>query len=73
MLGKPCKIKIVNIKLGPVPVELLQPLDELSPISDHLKKVGEGIHHMAFGVSNYDEMIKVFSKQGHKILIHALY
>ena len=55
--GEPFKVRLVFIKFGPVPIELLQPLDNKSIWSKFIEEKGEGIHHIALGVSNYDEMV----------------
>ena len=38
--------------VGGVKIELLEGLDENSPISRYVEKKGEGIHHIAFGVED---------------------
>ncbi|MDP2920220.1 MAG: VOC family protein [Dehalococcoidia bacterium] len=71
--GKPFAMRVAFIKFGTIMVELLQPLDRNSLYYDFIKTKGEGIHHIAWGVSNYDEMVAKFKKQGHKLLIEATY
>lgn len=39
-------------------VELIMPTDDASPIAGPLKKRGEGIHTIAFGVDNREETAK---------------
>lgn len=42
------KVKAAFFRLGEVHIELLEPLDEGSPIASFLAKRGEGIHHIAY-------------------------
>ena len=36
------------VKLEPIHIELIQPVDEPSPWNEFLKKKGQGVHYMAF-------------------------
>ena len=69
--GEPFKVRLVFVKFGPVPIELLQPLDDKSIWSKFIAEKGEGIHHFALGVSNYDEMVSQLQAQKHPMLVAA--
>ena len=69
--GEPFKVRLVFIKFGTMTIELLQPLDDKSIWSKFIAEKGEGIHHVAYGVSNYDEMVEKLQKQGHPMLVAA--
>ena len=71
--GEPFKVRLVFIKFGTHTIELLQPLDDKSIWSKFIKEKGEGIHHIAYGVSNYDEMVTKLQKQGHPMLVAAIF
>jgi methylmalonyl-CoA/ethylmalonyl-CoA epimerase len=71
--GEPFGVRLVFIQFGPIPIELLQPLDEKSIWAKFIKEKGEGIHHVAFGVSNYDEMVSTLGNQGHPLLVAATF
>jgi methylmalonyl-CoA/ethylmalonyl-CoA epimerase len=71
--GEPFKVRLVFIKFGPLTIELLQPLDEKSIWSKFIAEHGEGIHHIALGVSNYDEMVNTLTEQGHPLLVAAVF
>ncbi|MBN1376453.1 MAG: VOC family protein [Dehalococcoidia bacterium] len=73
IFGDSFKVRLVFIKFGTHTIELLQPLDDKSIWSKFIKEKGEGIHHMAYGVSNYDEMVSLFQKKGHKLLVAAVF
>jgi methylmalonyl-CoA/ethylmalonyl-CoA epimerase len=72
-VGRAFKARLVWFQLGPVRIELLQPLDDRSIWHTFIQEKGEGIHHFAFGVSNYDEMVARFEAAGHKLLVSAIF
>ena len=71
IVGQSFKVRVVSLQFGPVRIELLQPLDDLSIWAKFIDDKGEGIHHVAFGVPNYDEMVDKFKAEGHKMLASA--
>jgi methylmalonyl-CoA/ethylmalonyl-CoA epimerase len=71
--GEPFGVRLVFIKFVPLTLELLQPLDDKSIWSEFIAEKGEGIHHIALGVSNYDEMVATFKAQGHPMLVGAVF
>lgn len=48
-------VKVAFLSAGQTHVELLEPLNEQSPVAKFLKTKGEGVHHLAFGVKNLKE------------------
>jgi methylmalonyl-CoA/ethylmalonyl-CoA epimerase len=51
-------------ELGPVELELLQPLDGESIWADFLKTHGEGIHHIRFNVPELEPVIEYLAERG---------
>lgn len=49
-------------------VELIEPLDESSPISEFLKKRGEGVHHICFLVDDIESSLRALEKEGVKLI-----
>ncbi|MDG2051526.1 MAG: VOC family protein [Myxococcota bacterium] len=49
-----CHLKIAINTSGPVEVELIQVLEGETPHSEHLRRCGEGPHHVRFIVENLD-------------------
>ncbi|MDA3131163.1 methylmalonyl-CoA epimerase [Aliibacillus thermotolerans] len=58
------KVKVAFIGIGESKIELLEPLDESSPIAKFLEKKGEGIHHVALGVTDIESRLKEIQKDG---------
>ncbi len=50
--------------LSGVKIELLEATRPDSPIARFLEKKGEGVHHLAFEVSNIDKSIKEYVSKG---------
>ena len=48
--GKPqgYKLKFANAKIGPITLELVQPVEGNSALTEFLKERGEGLHHLAY-------------------------
>ncbi|HEY1668405.1 MAG TPA: VOC family protein [Trebonia sp.] len=57
--GKPVpfSLRIAFGVLGGVLIELLEPLDDRSPHAEFLDAHGEGMHHLAFLVPDFDEQL----------------
>lgn len=55
-------------KAGPNKIELLQATNAESPIAKFIEKKGEGIHHIAFAVSNIYTEIKRLQEEGFMVL-----
>jgi methylmalonyl-CoA/ethylmalonyl-CoA epimerase len=49
-------------------LELLQPLDRVSPFFHFLEEHGEGIHHLGFLVPNVDDYLAKIEGKGFQIL-----
>jgi methylmalonyl-CoA/ethylmalonyl-CoA epimerase len=55
-------------KVGTNKIELLEATNEDSPIAKFIAKKGEGVHHIAFDVSDIEKEIKRLQKEGFVIL-----
>jgi methylmalonyl-CoA/ethylmalonyl-CoA epimerase len=45
-------VRLTYLDAGGVFIQLVEPLDEKSPIAAHLAEHGEGLHHIAFAVED---------------------
>ncbi|MEO9572322.1 MAG: methylmalonyl-CoA epimerase [Polaribacter sp.] len=61
-------VKTSFFKTGPNKVELLEGTTPESPISKFIEKRGEGIHHIAFAVSDIKSEVIRLQKEGFKVL-----
>ena len=58
------QVKVAFIDAGNVKIELLEPMSERSAIHGFLEKRGEGIHHVAFGVTGIRERMAELREKG---------
>jgi len=72
MVGEPFSIKLAQTKLGATMLELIQPLEGKSVWSEFLKTHGEGLHHIAFSVPNWDEMVSKLKERGGTMVAGAI-
>lgn len=61
-------VKTSFFRSGPNKIELLEATNEDSPIAKYLEKKGEGIHHIAFDVTDIVAEITRLKKEGFTIL-----
>ena len=62
------KLKIALLELGEVKIELLEPLNREETITKFLESRGEGIHHIAFQVTEIENLLAQLKKQGVKLI-----
>ena len=56
--------------IGPVEIELLQPVSGESPLTEHLRDHGEGLHHVRFRVDDIDQKIPTALDAGFETLLY---
>ncbi|WP_153732896.1 methylmalonyl-CoA epimerase [Sporosarcina obsidiansis] len=61
-------VKVAFIDAHNVKIELLEPMTESSPIAKFIAKRGEGVHHIAFGVSDIRTRMKELKENGVQLL-----
>ena len=66
----PMKLNIALAQMGPVQMELLEPIED-GPHKWFLDSNGEGLHHLGFHVDNYDAWIDYLKREGIEILMNA--
>lgn len=64
-------VKTSFFKAGENKIELLEATNENSPIAKFINKKGEGIHHIAFDVTNIENEIERLKKEGFIVLNEA--
>ncbi len=58
------KTKVAQLLAGETKIELLEPIDEASPVARFIQKRGEGVHHIALEVTNISESLRRAKEQG---------
>lgn len=61
-------VKVLFFKTGETKIELLQALNESSPIARFIEKKGEGIHHLAFEVDDIRKAMEHLKANGFQLL-----
>lgn len=61
-------VKTSFFKVGENKIELLEATNEDSPIAKFIEKRGEGVHHIAFDVTDIKAEIKRLKKEGFTVL-----
>lgn len=61
-------VKTSFFKIGPNKIELLEATNSESPIAKFLEKKGEGVHHIAFAVTDIVSEIKRLKSEGFTVL-----
>lgn len=62
------KVKVVMLNLQDTRLELLEPMEETSPISKFLRERGEGIHHIAITADEIEKDVHRAKENGMKFL-----
>ncbi|WP_297548000.1 methylmalonyl-CoA epimerase [Thermococcus sp.] len=62
------KVRTAIIHIGESRIELLEPTTEDSPIAKFIAKRGEGIHHIALGVTNIEEHLRELKEKGYRLI-----
>ncbi|MBI4481640.1 MAG: methylmalonyl-CoA epimerase [Acidobacteria bacterium] len=62
------RVRVAKLRTGESAIELLEPLDQDSPIAAFLLKRGEGIHHIALEVENIHEALKELQEKGVRLV-----
>lgn len=70
--GKPVDydmdLRIARSDLGGLTVELIQPLKGRSIYDEFLEEKGEGLHHLAFMVDDFDAEVADMEKRGFRVI-----
>lgn len=61
-------MRLALTTIGDVGWELIEPLDDKSIYAEFLRNHGEGLHHVAFDVDDYDKTLAAFRDKGIGVL-----
>jgi len=62
------KVRTAIFHAGETRIELLEATAEDSPIAKFIEKRGEGIHHIALGVENIEEILEKLKEKGFRLI-----
>ena len=62
------KVRTAFFKVGDTKIELLESTNPDGPIGKFIEKKGEGVHHIAFAVSNLEDSLKEISGKGVQLI-----
>lgn len=62
------KVKTAFFMLGQTKIELIEPVGKDSPVARFIEKRGEGIHHIAFEVTDLEASLKHAGEQGIRLI-----
>ncbi len=68
-IGEPFRLRLAVTEMAPLALELIQPLEGKSIWNEFLKSKGEGLHHIAFTVPNWDEMVQKMKEAGSRVAV----
>lgn len=58
------RMRVAELNIGDTYIELIEPLDDVCIYARYLKEHGEGFHHIAYKVEDFNEAIKYFKSRG---------
>lgn len=61
-------VKVAFFQIGESAIELVEPLNDDSPIAKYIAKNGEGLHHIAIEVEDIQEAIDQCKKHGMQLI-----
>ncbi len=61
-------VKTSFFKIGGVKIELLEATGPDSPIAKFIEKRGEGIHHLAFEVTDINKSLQKYASEGFELI-----
>ncbi|MDR1527259.1 MAG: methylmalonyl-CoA epimerase [Dysgonamonadaceae bacterium] len=65
------KVKTAFFKVGQTKIELLEPTSDDSTIAKFIENRGEGVHHLAFAVSNVADALAEVEAKGVRLIDKA--
>lgn len=65
-----CRLKIATSQSGPIEIELIQVVEGETLHSEHLRRHGEGLHHVRFRVDDVDATLAALTQAGYEALLY---
>jgi len=58
------KIRTALLLAGKIKIELMEPTDDEGPVARFIRKKGEGIHHIAFTITDLEDFLRKIKENG---------
>jgi methylmalonyl-CoA epimerase len=62
------RMEAASFRVGDVEIELMQPLEEDSPVGRFIARRGEGLHHVAYQVDDVAEALRAAREAGVEVI-----
>ena len=62
------KVRVAFINAGNIKLELLESMSEDGPVAKFIEKKGEGVHHIAFGVTDIRTRMAELNEKGVQLI-----
>jgi len=62
------RMEAASFRVGDVGIELMQPLEEESPVGRFITRRGEGLHHVAYQVDDVAEALRTVGDAGVELI-----
>lgn len=72
IVGQPFKLRFAFADLGKMTLQLTQPMEGNSPWQTFLDEKGDGLHNFYFEVSDWDETVDRFKREGNTVLASGI-
>jgi catechol 2,3-dioxygenase-like lactoylglutathione lyase family enzyme len=74
-VGEPseARAKLAFFKMGPVDIELIEPIGGPSTWQQFLEEKGEGVHHIAFVTNDTNRLVSFLGEQGIEKVQHGYF
>lgn len=63
----PGRVKLANMQMGPVTVELLEAYDEPGPWNEFKQQYGQGVHFITFTIPGFEQHIDFVESKGYPL------
>lgn len=63
------KVNVCFLKIGQVYLELIEPAEKDSPVSNFLNKEGGGFHHLCFEVKDIYHEVEELERKGARVIV----
>ncbi|MFN0094507.1 MAG: VOC family protein [Dehalococcoidia bacterium] len=64
-------VRVAFAQLGPIRLEVIEPLPGPSVYEDHLKRFGEGVHHFGFDTNDVPAFLEAYRELGVEMLMYG--